>query len=158
MPPNSGNYNLLDVHGAGAQRSDPKTGDPDNYPYGHGPQGDVIRIYNYVRLVRNTENTTGTREGHSDASSAPREFKLGQNYPNPFNPSTTISFELPGASQISLKIHNSAGQHVATLLEDDLTAGNYQFQWNSQNLPSGIYYYTLKSRSFSQTKRMILLK
>jgi len=52
QPPNSQNYVLLDVHGAGAQRSDPKAGDPANYPYGHGPQGDVIRIYNYVRLVR----------------------------------------------------------------------------------------------------------
>ena len=48
----SGTYQLLDVHGAGAQRSDPKTGDPQNFPHGRGPQGDVIRIYNYVRLVR----------------------------------------------------------------------------------------------------------
>ncbi len=51
-PPNSGSYKLLDVHGAGAQRSDPKVGDPKAYPLGHGPQGDVIRILNYVRLVR----------------------------------------------------------------------------------------------------------
>ncbi len=55
MPPNSGNYNLLDVHGAGAQRSDPKDGDPENYPNGHGPQGDVIRIFNYIRCVRDVE-------------------------------------------------------------------------------------------------------
>lgn len=55
MPPMSGNYMLLDVHGAGAQRSDPKVGDPADYPYGHGPQGDVIRIYNMVRLVRDAE-------------------------------------------------------------------------------------------------------
>jgi hypothetical protein len=51
FPPNSGNYQLLDVHGAGAQRSDPKSGDPADYPYGKGPQGDVIRINNYIRLV-----------------------------------------------------------------------------------------------------------
>ncbi len=51
-PPNSGKYTLTDVHGAGAQRSDPKTGDPDDYPYGFGPQGDVRRIYNYARCVR----------------------------------------------------------------------------------------------------------
>jgi len=54
QPPDSGNYQLLDVHGAGAQRSDPKSGDPDDYPYGHGPQGDVIMIFNTVRLVRGT--------------------------------------------------------------------------------------------------------
>ena len=52
MPPDSGNMVLVDVHGAGAQRSDPKSGDPDDYPYGFGPQGDVIGIYNYVRCVR----------------------------------------------------------------------------------------------------------
>jgi len=52
MPPRSGNRQLLDVHGAGAQRSDPKNGNPANYPQGRGPQGDVIRIYNYVRCVR----------------------------------------------------------------------------------------------------------
>jgi hypothetical protein len=53
VPPGSGNYQLWDVHGAGAQRSDPKSGDPADWPYGHGPQGDVIRIYNHVRCVRN---------------------------------------------------------------------------------------------------------
>jgi arylsulfatase A-like enzyme len=52
QPPNSGTNVLLDVHGAGAQRSDPKSGNPADYPYGHGPQGDVIRIYNYTRCVR----------------------------------------------------------------------------------------------------------
>jgi hypothetical protein len=52
MPPNSGNFQLVDVHGAGAQRSDPKEGDPDDWPYGHGPQGDVVRVFNYVRCVR----------------------------------------------------------------------------------------------------------
>lgn len=51
-PPNSGNYQLMDVHGAGAQRSDPKTGNPDDFPTGHGPQGDVIMIYNHARCVR----------------------------------------------------------------------------------------------------------
>ncbi len=52
QPPGSGNYVLLNVHGAGAQRSDPKSGDPADYPHGRGPQGDVVRIYNYVRAVR----------------------------------------------------------------------------------------------------------
>ena len=52
FPPGWGNYQLLDVHGAGAQRSDPKSGDPATFPHGRGPQGDVIRIYNYVRCVR----------------------------------------------------------------------------------------------------------
>jgi hypothetical protein len=58
QPPNSGNYVLQDVHGAGAQRSDPKSGDPADWPHGHGPQGDVIRIYNYVRLVRDAAQSS----------------------------------------------------------------------------------------------------
>ena len=52
FPPGRGEFHLLDVHGAGAQRSDPKAGDPAAFPHGRGPQGDVIRIYNYVRCVR----------------------------------------------------------------------------------------------------------
>ncbi len=52
MPPGSGSYTLLDVHGAGAQRSDPKTGDPADWPHGNGPQGDVVKIFNYARCVR----------------------------------------------------------------------------------------------------------
>jgi hypothetical protein len=61
MPPNSGNLLLLDVHGAGSQRSDPKVGDPSDFPYGRGPQGDVIRIFNLVRLVRGTAS-----KGHTE--------------------------------------------------------------------------------------------
>ncbi len=58
IPGNGITYILMDVHGAGAQRSDPKTGDPSDYPYGHGPQGDVIRIYNFVRCVRGTSQVS----------------------------------------------------------------------------------------------------
>jgi len=58
QPPNSGNYVLQDVHGAGAQRSDPKSGDPADWPHGRGPQGDAIRIYNYVRLVRDAAQSS----------------------------------------------------------------------------------------------------
>ena len=59
-PPGSGSCQLLDVHGAGAQRSDPKRGDPSAWPLGHGPQGDVVRIFNYVRAVRDAEQEAET--------------------------------------------------------------------------------------------------
>ena len=77
-PPGSGIYRLLDVHGAGSQRSDPKTGNPDDFPYGHGPQGDVVRIYNHVRLVRDDPCSdalviSGTGESGGDRSSASAE-------------------------------------------------------------------------------------
>jgi hypothetical protein len=88
-PPNSGNYVLQNVHGAGAQRSDPKSGNPADYPYGHGPQGDVIRIYNYVRCVRGgaefvevTDSGTGEPTGQSPADNQPPGGQLpGGNQP-----------------------------------------------------------------------------
>jgi hypothetical protein len=65
-PPDSGSFQLLDVHGAGAQRSDPKSGDPSEFPYGHGPQGDVIRIYNHVRCVRDADLSAIEGEGEGE--------------------------------------------------------------------------------------------
>ncbi len=154
-PPNSGNYDLQDVHGAGAQRSDPKAGNPDDYPYGHGPQGDVIRIYNYVRLVRNADAATGVGENED---LLPEKYELGQNYPNPFNPSTTIRFALPAANQVSLKIFNTAGQLITTLVDQELSQGNHEFTWNAKKLSSGSYFYTLTAGEITITKQMILLK
>jgi uncharacterized protein DUF1566/thrombospondin type 3 repeat protein len=71
QPPGSGNYQLMDVHGAGAQRGDPKTGDPADYPTGHGPQSDVIRIFNYVRCVRDVPPDSDD-DGLSDADETVR--------------------------------------------------------------------------------------
>ena len=155
MPANSGNYQLQDVHGAGAQRSDPKTGDPADYPYGHGPQGDVIRIYNYVRLVRDTDTTTDIDE---DRGSFPSEFKLNQNYPNPFNPSTTISFSLPTAERVSLKIYDVCGREVASLIDGEMSAGTHSVRWQAKKFASGVYFYALKSGSFQQIRKMTLLQ
>jgi hypothetical protein len=152
------NGSWIDVHGAGCQRSDPKAGDPADYPTGHGPQGDAIRIYNYVRLVRGADNTTNVGQSSFDESILPGEFDLGQNYPNPFNPETTISFRVPEAGKISLKIYNVLGENVATIVEEYLTAGNYSYKWQPQHQPSGLYYYTLKSGSFSETKKMLLVR
>jgi len=233
----------MDVHGAGAQRSDPKTGDPDDYPTGHGPQGDAIRIYNYVRLVRGVSQTvpvefygfnasqhdgnvilswstasesnnlgfdversydkkTFTKiafikgqgtisitsgyefvdenvktgylyyrikqidfDGQANYStvlevviSSPKKYSLSQNYPNPFNPSTTISFSLPAANHVSLKIYDLRGKQVAELVDGRLNSGTHLVEWQAKNLPSGIFYYILKSGSYSETKKMILLR
>jgi len=82
-PPMSGNYILMDVHGAGAQSSDPKSGDPANWPHGNGPQGDVIRIYNYVRLVRDI--STVSVDPQQESSS---RIEIHKNYPNPISGKT----------------------------------------------------------------------
>jgi len=154
QPPGSGNHVLMDVHGAGAQRSDPKQGDPNNYPHGFGPQGDVIRSYNYVRLVRGGLIS----DVNNDETTLPNNFRLEQNYPNPFNPSTTITFSLPSESNVTLKIFNVIGQEVVTLVNENLSAGSYSFQWNAQNLITCVYFYGLTADKFTETKKMILMK
>lgn len=158
-PPNSGsgNYELLDVHGAGAQRSDPKTGDPDNYPNGFGPQGDVIRIYNYVRLVRDADITVNI-ENEENIGAIPNKYELEQNYPNPFNPSTTISFSLPESGIVSLKIFDVLGREVDELVNKELSAGKHTIIWNAGEFPSGVYFYNITTAGFTKTNRMILLK
>lgn len=89
---------------------------------------------------------------------APLYLRLVQNYPNPFNPITNISFSIPSASKVTLKIYNPLGTDVATLIDDTKEAGYYNIGFDASDLPSGIYFYTLRGDNFSITKKMILLK
>ena len=90
----------------------------------------------------------------------PETFELRQNYPNPFNPSTNLEFGISELGFVSLKIYDAAGKEVATLVNEVLSPGKYNYQFSIFNyqLSSGIYFYTLKSGEFTETKRMILLK
>ena len=90
--------------------------------------------------------------------SFPVDYILDQNFPNPFNPSTTIRFSIPETDFVSLKIYNSIGEKVAELVNQILPAGNYHVDWNPESIPSGIYFYTLSVKNFTNTKKMILLK
>lgn len=85
-------------------------------------------------------------------------FALRQNYPNPFNPSTTISYDLPTQSHVALRIFNVLGQEVATLVNDKREAGRYQVKWNAEGLSSGMYFYQLRTNSFVETRKMLLLQ
>jgi hypothetical protein len=89
---------------------------------------------------------------------APLHFALEQNYPNPFNPSTTISFSLPSISFVSLKIFDLLGREVATVVSEEMSAGKYTKQWNANGMPSGIYYFRLQAGSFSESKKLVLLR
>lgn len=155
----------MDVHGAGAQRSDPKTGDPGNFPYGYGPQGDVIRIYNYVRMVRDNDTTTSI--GTTEENIEPEGFSLEQNYPNPFNPATTIKYSIPNVmtggalslqQNVKLTVYDVLGNEMATLVNELQSAGNYEVHFNGSDLSSGVYYYRLIAGKFSETKKFVLLK
>ncbi len=88
----------------------------------------------------------------------PTEFSLSQNYPNPFNPSTNINFSIPEASFVNLKIFDVLGKEVAILVNERLNAGNYNYNFNANGLPSGVYFYRLRAGSFVSTKKMILMR
>jgi photosystem II stability/assembly factor-like uncharacterized protein len=94
----------------------------------------------------------------SALSVLPNQFDLAQNYPNPFNPNTTIKFQLPHSSWVSLKVYNTLGQEVAPLVGQHKDAGYYQVQWDASKVPSGIYFYRLQTGNFVETKKMVLLK
>lgn len=95
-------------------------------------------------------NTLGTN--------VPAGYSLSQNYPNPFNPSTTISFGIPQSSDVSLDVYNMLGERVSELVNQKLTAGEYEYFFDAANLSSGIYYYRLITPDFTDTKKMVLVK
>jgi hypothetical protein len=88
----------------------------------------------------------------------PQNYALGQNYPNPFNPETAVNFTIPTAGRVTLTIYNALGEEIAILVNADLAPGVYAASFSGKNIPSGTYFYTLRAGSFSQTKKMLLLK
>ncbi|MBN1559486.1 T9SS type A sorting domain-containing protein, partial [candidate division KSB1 bacterium] len=88
----------------------------------------------------------------------PVEFTLQQNYPNPFNPTTTISYTVNKIGEVELNIYDLLGHKVATLVDEVKNAGSYQATFDSQDLPSGIYIYTLKSAQSVLSKKMVLMR
>jgi len=97
-----------------------------------------------------------------DQNQMPMDFKLYQNYPNPFNPVTSIQYAISSRQFITLKVYDVLGNEIATLVNEEKTAGEYEVEFNSvsgiRDLVSGIYFYQLRSGEFIQTKKMMLLK
>jgi len=141
VPPNSGNYTLMDVHGAGSQRSDPKVGDPANWPNGHGPQGDVIRIFNYVRMVRDADTSIGFNEIKND-----NHLNI---YPNPATNLITIDHSFDNTENTTIQIFNLLGEVVysqSCLLSDNLII-------NIQSFESGLYFIKLENNNIISIKK-----
>jgi hypothetical protein len=88
----------------------------------------------------------------------PATFELNQNYPNPFNPSTKISYSIPAASEVSLKVYNVLGIEVAALVNKYQNPGNYEVEFNAESLSTGVYFYTLTAGNQLITKKLLLLK
>ena len=94
----------------------------------------------------------------SSAEKFSRSFFLKQNYPNPFNPTTTIKYDLPQSSVVSIQIFNSLGEKVKTLYSGLQTSGSHEIVFDGNFLPSGIYFYQITTKDFSQTNKCLLLK
>jgi plastocyanin len=96
--------------------------------------------------------------GVSDDELIAEEFELNQNYPNPFNPSTRISYAIPSASFVNLKVYDIIGNEITVLINEEKQAGNYQIDFNATELTGGVYFYQLLTGPFVETKKMILMK
>ncbi|HMQ79744.1 MAG TPA: Omp28-related outer membrane protein [Ignavibacteria bacterium] len=105
-------------------------------------------------MKTNIIDPTGVSNENEIASS----YSLGQNYPNPFNPTTNFSFSIPKEQNVSLKFYNSMGQEVATYVDGFLKAGVYSVEFDGSSFTSGIYFYTLKTADYVETKKMMLVK
>jgi hypothetical protein len=117
-------------------------------PWGDGPD---VWTYAWIGMPTFTDIV-------NDIPVVVNTYHLGNNYPNPFNPSTTIEYTIAQSGRVELAVYNSLGQQVRTLVSDHQTAGQHKIEFNANDLASGIYYYKIKSRSFSQVKKMLLIK
>jgi len=135
----------------------------------------VFREYQYfaygIGMVKNVRTVPDSQANTSDlisysttgvstptANHTPQKYSLLQNYPNPFNPSTQISYQVPNNSRVSLKVFDLLGREVAVLVNEVKPAGTYTATFNANDIPSGVYFYRLRSGSFTETKRLVLLK
>jgi len=119
--------------------------------------------YTCGRVGLMLKTTTGGTTEVKIINGIPKTFRLEQNFPNPFNPSTTIRFSIPEQSFVMLEVFNTLGEKVSTLVAEELNAGNYKYEFNvgtsrGLSLPSGIYWYRLRTTEYSESKKMLLIK
>jgi hypothetical protein len=129
-----------------------------SYPSGmvFGSSGELyISSYANGQIIKVTGIPVGIKSENEHTLS---KYNLYQNYPNPFNPTTTIQFALPNESFAKLEIFNSLGEKVSTLVSENLKAGTYEYEWNAKDLSSGVYFYRLNTRNYSEIKKMILMR
>jgi hypothetical protein len=122
----------------------------------HGP-GLFIDTY-FTVMADFFRIESGITEVDSKDGSQPIKFSISQNYPNPFNPSTTIAFTLAERIFVALKIFDSLGREVATLVSEQMPPGTCSRQWNAEGLSSGTYFARLQAGSYIRTKKLIIVK
>ncbi len=114
---------------------------------------DIFDVSDSTFKIQNINDTEEIKNKHF-------YYSLSQNYPNPFNPSTIISYQLPKACNVTLKVFDVLGREVATLVDEYRNAGSYDVEFSIENLElsTAIYFYQLKAGEFVETKKMLLLK
>ena len=148
--------------------ADPVTGVcPANYgswsegPGGDHPSNDAVSVVD-PQFVRETCDAAIAYERLTSVDApgggTPRRFLLNQNYPNPFNPATEITYRIPGAVHVNLAVFDLTGRGVATLVNELQAPGIHRVSFNAGNLASGVYMYRLRAGSFSDAKRMTLVR
>ncbi|MDP4195669.1 MAG: Ig-like domain-containing protein [Bacteroidota bacterium] len=127
----------------------------ESLQFTYNPGSPAIGKYYFddIRIVKKVTVGVEKQDGI-----VPDRFAMEQNYPNPFNPSTTISYQLPQSSFVTLKIYDILGKEVATLVNENQAAGKYNINFNANSLTSGIYIYKISAGSFSVSKKMMLMK
>lgn len=112
----------------------------------------------YAEVQQGLKQSVTNPVGIASNNEVPANYSLSQNYPNPFNPTTNIKFAIPKDGEATLKIYNMVGSEVATYYEGFIKAGVYNAEINASDWASGVYFYTLKTKDFTDTKKMILVK
>ena len=92
------------------------------------------------------------------SSDIPKNYNLSQNYPNPFNPITKIQYQLAKNSHVELKVFDVAGHQIALLVNEQQTPGTYEAEFDGSGYASGVYFYQITTESFTETKRMVMVK
>ena len=118
-----------------------------------GAMGNAEVWFDAIRIVE-----IGKYEVNTEPISDIIGYRLGQNYPNPFNPTTSISFTLNRSADVRLEVHNSLGQKVELLVNELLESGNHSVEFDASGLATGVYFYTMSTPYFTQTKKMLLVK
>jgi photosystem II stability/assembly factor-like uncharacterized protein len=111
--------------------------------------GEYGKVYKFNKEIIGIKNK---------GENSPVSFKLYQNYPNPFNPVTKIYYELPENSYIKLSVYDVLGREVTSLVDGEMPRGKHESDWNASGLSSGVYFYKIEAGTYTQTKKMVLLK
>jgi len=156
------------IGGAGAPLYTAATGSyvvksSSSYCYGifdFTPTHMKLTVYSSADAVLDTMSWSKSLTAVESNHVVPAKFSLSQNFPNPFNPSTIISYEIPSAGLVTLKVYDLLGHEVASLVNEEKQSGSYSVEFNSttRNIGSGVYFYRLSSGNYSETRKMTVLK